>query len=129
MKITNRDVLLCVPTMNKLTSAEIENPLVAFWVIKNARALSAAIDDYRAYAEKNQEDGSVLEEEVEVDIKKIKPSSLAGAKLTPLDMGNIIFMLEDEDELLETKPDEAPEGFPENVPSLPPPDTEGVPDA
>lgn len=130
MKITNRDALICVPTMNKLTSAEMENPLVAFWIIKNARALFTVIEDYKAYAENNEAlDEAVLDEEVEVEIKKIKPSALAGVKMTPIDIGNIIFMLEDEDELPEAKPNEAPEEPAQGVPNLPPPDTEELPNA
>ena len=129
MKITNRDVLVCIPTMNKLTSAEIESPLVAFRVIKNARALSKALDDYKAFADKNKESADVLEEEIEIDIKKVKPSALAGAVLTPIDMGNILFMLEDEDELPEEKPDEAPKNLTEGIPDLPPANTKELPDA
>ena len=129
MKITNRDILVCIPTMNKLTSAEIENPLVAFRVIKNARALSKALDDYKAFADKNKESADVLEEEIEVDIKKVKPSALGGAKLTPIDMGNILFMLEDEDELPEAQPNEAPKEHTSGVPNLPPPDTKELPNA
>ena len=129
MKITNRNVLVCVPTMNKLTMAEIESPVVAFWVIKNARALSDALETYRAYTERNDVDESVLDEEIEIEIKKFPPSALNGAKLTPMDMGNILFMLEDEDELPEEKPDEAPKNLTEGIPDLPPANTKELPDA
>jgi len=128
MKITNEQLLMSVPTINKLMQIEFRDGLTSFRMVKNARALSSALDTYQEFAKGQIAiDDDVLKEEIEVDIKKISPSQLKD--LTPVDMGNILFMLEDEDELPETKPDGAPEDIAQGVPNLPPVHTEELHDA
>jgi len=128
MKITNEQLLISVPTINKLMRMEFRDGLTSFRMVKNARALSAALDTYREFANGQVTiDDDVLREEIEVDIKKMNPSQLKD--LTPVDMGNILFMLEDEDELPEAKDNGTPEEPAESVPNLSPPDTEELPNA
>lgn len=132
MKITNEQLLMSVPTINKLMSAELQDATTSYRLAKNARILSAELNAYQAWA-KQQKDpfdvDAVLKEELEINIKLINPSNLNGAGLSPIDINNILFMLEDEDELPEAQPNEAPKEPAQGVPDLPPSDTEGVQDA
>lgn len=127
MKITNQQLLMSVPTINKLMVAKLNDAVASYRIMKNARVLSDELNAYNTWLKTQDEvDESILEEEIEVNIRKINLSSLNGADLSPLDMSNILFMLEEEDE---------PHGEPDGkmgeqpVQDIPPANPEGVQNA